>query len=168
MATRVGITASGLQEQCTIEHNCPRHAVHAKNSKEAVKLLSSNKNAAVVDSVSSMQNNIPDSSAIGLDAYNMATHECKMPSTAFRDKFTCKECGKIYHSSLTGGEGAQMMWEEYTPEQQKKDAETCRCNLPYGFFKKNGYIWTCPRCKTRFELDDAGGEMGGKIWSELD
>lgn len=111
MSTQIGITSSGIQEKCTIEHNCPRHVFHGKNNKDIKKYFTANSDT-VVNSVDQAQASIPDTDAVNLDAYNMAAHECKMPSTAFRESFTCKECGKIYHSSLTGGEAAQFVWEE--------------------------------------------------------
>lgn len=137
MSTTVGITVSGIQEQCTIGSGCPRHVVHGRNEKEARKLLTkplSNAARSIGFLKENSQVNINDDS-VGLAEYDEATHECKFPSTAFRSKYTCKKCGKMYLSQLSGGEGAQFFWEEYTPEMQRKASEACHCKPPTMIFK---------------------------------
>lgn len=159
MADRVGITASGLKEKCNIEHNCPRHAFHGKNVKDAFKQYS--KNAMPVGGLK--DNPTLDNDSVSLDSYASATHECKLPSTAFRDSYTCKECGKTYKSTLTGGEGAYFMWEEAV---ENNSQEECYCKPPSRLFKAYGTVWDCLKCGSQFELSKAGGEIGGKVWRQ--
>lgn len=102
--------------------------------------------------------------AMNFDDCNKVTHECNLPSTAFRDSYTCKECGKKYKNTLTGGEGAYFMWEETNVNPA---VEECYCQPPSRMFKSYGTIWDCPKCGSQFELSEAGGEIGGKVWREI-
>ena len=170
MSGQIGITVSGIQEKCTIEHGCPRHAVHVGSKKEANKLISLERSEHVMKNIALMQEEpIVDVNDIvyNFDDYNKATHECDAPSTAFKSSFTCKECGKKYRSTLVGGEGASFMWEEYTAEQQKADALVCNCKPPMTLFKKNGTVWECKKCGSKFELGSGIGEESISTWRQI-
>lgn len=167
MSTKIGITVSGIQEKCTIGSGCPRHIVHGRNEKDARKMLSKPLSDASRSIGFLKENSDLNSNSVGLAEYADATHECNFPSTALRSKYTCKQCGKTYLSQLSGGEGAYFFWEEYTPEMQKTAAETCRCKPPTMMFKNYGTTWSCPKCGSQFKIEQAGGEIGGKVWRQI-
>lgn len=170
MSTKVGITVSGIQEKCTIESECPRHAIHVGSKKEANKLISLKRSEHIMKNIALMQEEpIVDVNDMvyNFDDYNKVTHECDAPSTAFRSSFTCKECGKTYRTTLVGGEGASFMWEEYTTEEQKAKAELCNCKPPTAWFKKNGTVWSCKKCGTKFELGLGAGEESTSVWRQI-
>lgn len=50
---------------------------------------------------------------------------------------------------------------------EKRDASVCNCKPPTTLFKKNGTVWECNKCGSKFELGLGTGEESLSTWRQI-